>query len=61
MTFPGIKLWSHYILKYNHKIICLEGHAYTILNMKLSQRKMLASKTCTNILQESSSSGGDKL
>lgn len=65
MTFSGIKLWGHYILKYNHKTICIEGHTYTILNMKLSQRKMLASKVyinaSINVLWETSSSGWDKL
>ena len=61
MTFPSIKLQSHYTLKHNHEIICIEGHAYTILNMKLSQRKMLASKiyinASINVLQETSSLG----
>lgn len=65
MTFLGIKLWSHYILKYNHKIICIEGHAYTVLNMKLSQRKMLASKiyinASINVLWGTFSLGWDKL
>lgn len=65
MTFPGIKLQSHYTLNHNRKIICLDGHAYTILNMKLSQRKMLASKiyinASINVLRETSSLGWDKL
>lgn len=65
MTSQGIKLWSPYILRYNHKITCIEGHADTILSMKLSQRKMLARKiyinAIINVLRETTSSDWDKL
>lgn len=45
MTFSGIKLWSHYILKYNHKIICREGHAYNFEHETVTEKKMAATKS----------------
>lgn len=56
MTFSGIKLWSHYILKYNHKIICREGHAYNFEHETVTEKNG-GYKICINVLQEISSSG----